>query len=308
MGKIVVIGSSNTDLVVTTPKIPVPGETILGNDFSIIGGGKGANQAVAAARAGGSVTFIAKVGNDDFGMNAVTGYKADNIKTDYVFRASDRPSGIAIIIVEEGSGQNSIVVAGGANKSLSIDDIKAAEKIISEADVVLMQLEIPLEVVEFSLKLARKYGVKTILNPAPAQPLGDELLSLVDIITPNESESQILTGINLLSDEDVKKAAAKLLEKVNESVVVTLGSQGVYFVSKNGENGFVPTTKVEAVDTTAAGDVFNGYFATALSEGKSCMEAIPVSIKAATFSVTRKGAQPSIPKIEELIAVLNEFN
>jgi ribokinase len=241
-------------------------------------------------------------------MNAVTGYKADNIKTDYVFRASDRPSGIAIIIVEEGSGQNSIVVAGGANKSLSIDDIKAAEKIISEADVVLMQLEIPLEVVEFSLKLARKYGVKTILNPAPAQPLRDELLSLVDIITPNESETQILTGINPVSDKDVKKAAAKLLEKVNESVVVTLGSQGVYFVSKNGENGFIPTTKVEAVDTTAAGDVFNGYFATALSEGKSCMEAIPVSNKAATISVTRKGAQPSIPKIEELSTVLNEFN
>lgn len=308
MGKIVVIGSSNTDMVVTTPKIPVPGETILGNDFSIIGGGKGANQAVAAARAGGNVTFVAKVGNDDFGRNAVTGYKSDNIDTSYICIDSVKPSGIAIIIVEEGSGQNSIVVAGGSNKSLSIDDIKSAEKLISEADVILIQLEIPLDVVEFSLKLAKKYGIKTILNPAPAQPLSDELLGLVDIITPNESESQILTGINPLSDEDVKKAAAKLLEKVNESVVVTLGSQGVYFVSKNGENGFVPTTKVDAVDTTAAGDVFNGYFAAALSEGKSCMEAIPVSIKAATFSVTRKGAQPSIPKIEELITVLNEFN
>ena len=190
MGEIVVIGSSNTDMVVTTPKILVPGETILGNDFSIIAGGKGANQAVAAARAGGNVTFVAKVGNDDFGRNAITGYKADNIDTSYICIDSANPSGIAIIIVEEGSGQNSIVVAGGSNKSLSIDDIKSAEKLISEADVVLIQLEIPLEVVEFSLKLARKYGVKTILNPAPAQPLSDELLSMVDIITPNESETQ----------------------------------------------------------------------------------------------------------------------
>ena len=303
MGKIVVIGSSNTDMVVTAPKIPAPGETILGNKFSIIAGGKGANQSVAAARAGGNVTFIAKVGNDDFGRNSVTGFKADNIDTSYICIDPVNPSGIAIIIVEEGSGQNSIVVAGGSNRSLSIDDIKAADKLISEADVVLIQLEIPLEVVEFSLKLAKNYGIKTILNPAPAQTLSDELLSLVDIITPNESETQILTGLNPLNDDDVQKAAAKLLEKVNEAVLVTLGSQGVYFVSKNGEKGFVPTTKVEAVDTTAAGDVFNGYFAAALSEGKSCMEAIPLSNKAATISVTRKGAQPSIPKIEELINV-----
>ncbi|MCX6327307.1 MAG: ribokinase [Bacteroidia bacterium] len=301
MGKIVVIGSSNTDMVVTAPKIPVPGETILGNEFNIIAGGKGANQAVAAARAGGIVTFIAKVGDDDFGENAVAGYKADNINTDYIFIDPDRPSGIAIIIVEEGSGQNSIVVAGGANKSLSIDDIKSAEKLISESDVVLIQLEIPLEVVEFSLKLAKKYGVKTILNPAPAQPLSEEILSLVDIITPNESEMQILTGLNPENDGDVEKAAAKLLEKVNETVLVTLGSKGVYFISKSGENGFVPTIKVEAVDTTAAGDVFNGYLAAAIADGESYLEAISISNKAATISVTRKGAQPSIPKINELI-------
>ena len=300
MGKIVVIGSSNTDMVVTTPKIPVPGETILGNEFGVFPGGKGANQAVAAARAGGIVTFIAKVGDDDFGKNAVAGYKADKINTDYIFTDPDKPSGIAIIIVEEGSGQNSIVVAGGANKNLSIDDIKVTEKLISEADVALIQLEIPLEVVEFSLKLAKKYGVKTILNPAPAQSLSDEILSLVDIITPNESETQILTGLNLVSDEEIKIAASKLLEKVNETVVVTLGCKGVYYISKNGDNGFVPTIKVEAVDTTAAGDVFNGYLATSLSDGRSCMEAISVSNKAATISVARKGAQPSIPKIGEL--------
>ena len=240
------------------------------------------------------------MGDDDFGKNAVTGYKIDNINTDHIFIDPDKPSGIAIIIVEEASGQNSIVVAGGANKSLSIDDIITAEKLISEADVVLIQLEIPLEVVEYSLKLAKKYGVRTILNPAPAQPLSDEILSLVDIITPNESETQILTGLNLVSDEEITIAAAKLLEKVNEAVMVTLGSQGVYFISKNGEKGFVQTTKVEAVDTTAAGDVFNGYLAAALSEGKSCLEAISIPNKAAAISVTRKGAQPSIPKIGEL--------
>lgn len=289
-------------MVVTAPKIPVPGETILGNEFSIIAGGKGANQAVAGARAGGMVTFVAKVGNDDFGKNAIAGYKSDKINTDYIFIDPDRPSGIAIIIVEEGSGQNSIVVAGGANKSLSIDDIKSAEIPISEAEVVLVQLEIPLEVVEFSLKLAKKYGVKTILNPAPAQLLGDEILSIVDIITPNETEIHILTGLNPVTEEDVKNAAAKLLEKVNESVLVTLGSQGVYFTSKNGDNGFVPTSKVEAIDSTAAGDVFNGYLAAALSDGKSYLEAISVSNKAATISVTRKGAQPSIPRLEEIVS------
>jgi ribokinase len=300
MGKIVVIGSCNTDMVVTAPKIPVPGETILGNEFSIIAGGKGANQAVAAARAGGMVTFVAKVGDDNFGIDAIKGYKADKIDTSYVFKDPDTPSGIAIIIVEEGSGQNSIVVAGGANKKLNIDDIKAVEKIISEADVVLIQLEIPLVVVEFSLKLAKQYGVKTILNTAPAQPLSDELLRLVDIITPNESEARILTGLDPVSDEEVKRAAAKLLEKVNEAVIITLGSRGVYFVSKSGENGFVPTTNVVAVDTTAAGDVFNGYLAAAMADGKSYLDAISISNKAATISVTRKGAQPSIPIMNEL--------
>lgn len=301
MGKIVVIGSSNTDMVVTTPKIPVQGETIMGNEFNVFPGGKGANQAVAAARADGNVSFIAKVGDDDFGRNAVLGYKEDKINTDNIFIDPNKPSGIAVIIIDENTGQNSIVVVGGANNNLSIDDIKTSEKIISEADVVLIQLEIPLEVVEFSLKLAKQYGVKTILNPAPAQFLSDDILRLVDIITPNESETQILTGLNLSSDEDVKMAAARLLEKVNDAVLVTLGSQGVYFISKNGVNGFVPTIKVEAIDTTAAGDVFNGYFAAALSVGKSFMESISVSNKAAAFSVTRKGAQPSIPKITELI-------
>jgi len=300
MGKIVVIGSSNTDMVVSSPKMPVPGETVMGNDFDIIPGGKGANQAVAAARAGGDVTFIAKVGEDDFGRNAVVGYDAEKINTDNIFIDPNKPSGIAVIIVEEETAQNSIVVASGANGCLSVDDIKSVENVISEADVVLIQLEIQLEVVEYSLKLAKQHGATTILNPAPAQFLSDEILSLVDIITPNESETQILTGLSSDSDEDIKEAADKLLNKVNDTVLVTLGSKGVYFISKSDGADFVPTIKVEAVDTTAAGDVFNGYFATALAGGKSYKEAIKIANKAAAISVTRKGAQPSIPKIEEL--------
>ena len=300
MGKIVVIGSSNTDMVVTSPKMPAPGETVMGNDFDIIPGGKGANQAVAAARADGNVIFIAKIGNDDFGRNAVAGYKKDNINTDNIFVDPDNPSGIAVIIVEESTGQNSIVVSSGANKNLSIDDIKKIEKVIAEADVVLFQLEIPLNVVEYSLKIANQQGIKTILNSAPAQPLSDNILSLVDIITLNESETHILTGINPDNEKEIKKAATKLLGKVNDTVMVTLGSKGVYFISKNGDEGFIPSIKVKAVDTTAAGDVFNGYLATAIADGKNYKEAISFANKAAAISVTRKGAQPSIPYVIEL--------
>jgi ribokinase len=302
MAKIVVIGSSNTDMVVSSPKMPVPGETVMGNEFNIIPGGKGANQAVAAARANGKVTFIAKVGNDDFGRNAIAGYKADKINTDHIFVDPINPTGIAVIIVEETTGQNSIVVASGANGNLLVEEIKGIKEVIIRADIVLMQLEIPLDVVYNALKICKKQNVKTILNPAPATHLSDAMLSLVDIITPNESEIHILTGVNPKGEKDIRKAAAKLLEKVNDSVIVTLGDKGVYFVSKSGEHGFVPTTKVNAVDTTAAGDVFNGYLATAIADGKSYKESISLANKAAAISVTIKGAQPSIPKIEDIIS------
>ncbi len=300
MGKIVVVGSSNTDLVITSSKLPLPGETVIGNEFNIFAGGKGANQAVAAARAGGDVLFVAKVGDDDFGKKAIEGYKKDNINTNKIGVDSEKPSGIAIILVNESTGQNSIVVASGSNSELSIDDIKRVRTGIKEADVLLVQLEIPLEVVEFSLKVAKDNGVKTILNPAPAQPLNDELLSLVDIITPNETEAKILIGIEPNNENTIKRAAAKLLTKVNDTVVITLGSKGVYYASKNGNEGIIPSIKVDAVDTTAAGDVFIGYLAAFIADGKNYEEAIKLSNKAAAISVTRKGAQPSIPKINEL--------
>lgn len=300
MGKIIVIGSSNTDMVITSPKLPLPGETVLGNEFDIIAGGKGANQAVAAARAGGKVTFIAKVGDDDFGKNAIEGYNQDKINTSFITVDKEKPSGVAVILVDELTGQNSIVVAPGSNSKLSVADIDAIELEIKTAQVVLVQLEIPLDTVERALKFAKEAGVKTILNPAPAQALSNELLSYVDIITPNETETQVLIGIDPSDSSKVEEAAQTLLNKVGETALITLGSKGVYYASKNGDNGYVETTKVNAVDTTAAGDVFNGYLAAQLAEGNSLVEAIKIANKAATISVTRKGAQPSIPQLNEL--------
>lgn len=300
MGKIVVIGSSNTDMVVTSSKMPLPGETVMGNEFDVIPGGKGANQAVAAARAGGNVSFVAKVGNDDFGKQAIDGYQKDNINTENILIDSVKPTGVAVIIVDENSGQNSIVVAPGSNGNLTVADIEKIESEIKSADVLLVQLEIPIETVQAALGIAKKGNVTTILNPAPAQFLSDELLSLVDIITPNETETQILIGINPVNSKDIKVAAAQLLKKVNQSVIITLGSSGVYFISKNTNGEFVPTTKVDPVDTTAAGDVFNGYFASALANGNSFKKAIQVANAAAAISVTRKGAQPSAPTLLEV--------
>ncbi len=301
MGKIVVIGSSNTDLVVSSKKLPSPGETILGGDFNLIAGGKGANQAVAAARAGSDVMFVSKVGNDYFGDKALEGYKKDNINLDHIFTDPDKPSGVAIILVDETTGQNSIVVAPGSNSSLSIADIKQVEKEIALADIVLVQLEIPLETVEYVFQVAKEHKVKTILNPAPARPLSDELLGMVDIITPNETETEILVGVDPAEEQNLKEAGERLLSKVRGAVLITLGEQGVYFVSKNGENTLIPSMKVKAVDTTAAGDVFNGYLASALSDGKSFEEAIAIANKAAAISVTIRGAQPSIPMMDELV-------
>lgn len=301
MGKIVVIGSSNTDMVITSSKMPLPGETVMGNDFSIIPGGKGANQAVACARAGAETTFIAKVGNDDFGRKAIEGYVKDKIDTQHIWVDDKKPTGVAVIIVDENTGQNSIVVAAGSNAELLLDDIQQLEEVIAKADVLLVQLEIPIQSVELALKIAKKAHVLTILNPAPAQFLSNKILSYVDIITPNETEIAYLLGRGELQTEsDIKEAAQQLLVKVNQSVIITLGSKGVYFKNKHGASGFMNTNKVNAIDTTAAGDVFNGYLAAALSRKIQFPDALKWANKAASISVTRKGAQPSVPYLNEV--------
>lgn len=290
---IVVIGSSNTDMIVKTPYIPLPGETILGGTFNTAAGGKGANQAVSCARAGGKVTFVARVGDDMFGEQALRGFRKDGINVDFVVKDGRAPSGVALIIVDD-KGQNSIAVASGANSNLSVPDVEAAADTISSAAFLLMQLEIPIETVAAAARMAADKNVRVILNPAPAQPLSDELLRNVTIITPNETEASMLTGIKVEDQASACKAAETLVSKGVKSVIITMGSAGAY-VHCDDFRGMVPGFKVEAVDTTAAGDTFSGTLAVALAEGKTLEQATVFANAAAALSVTKLGAQPSAP-------------
>ncbi len=291
--KILVVGSSNTDMIVKVPRIPQPGETILGGEFVTSAGGKGANQAVAAARAGGDVTFIARVGNDIFGRQATSGFVQDKINTRFIIRDPHRPSGVALIFVA-GGGQNSIAVASGANGHLSPTDVKRAKFAFARADLMLAQLETPLETVMAAIRFAAKNGLPVILNPAPARRLPASLLRLVSVLTPNENEAELLTGIKITNDNTVARAAKKLHARGVKSVIITLGAHGAFVSDKTGERR-VPGFKVKAVDTTAAGDVFNGVLAVALAEGRVLDDAVRFACAAAALSVTRLGAQASAP-------------
>lgn len=304
--EIVVVGSSNTDMIVKVPRIPRPGETILGGKFSTAAGGKGANQAVAAARSGGEVTFIARVGEDMFGQQALRGFEADQINTQYVKIDPLEPSGVALIFVDE-KGENSIAVASGANACLSPADVDEAAAAIRSADILLMQLETPLETVRRAAEIARQAGVKVILNPAPAARLDDALLANLTIITPNESEAELLTGVPVADTASAETAAKALLDRGVDVVIITLGSKGA-LLKTTDLTKIVPGFKVKAVDATAAGDVFNGSLAVALAEGKSLEQAVRFANAAAALSVTKLGAQPSVPKREEIERLLDKMD
>lgn len=298
MNKIIVIGSSNTDMVIKADKLPVPGETILGGKFIITPGGKGANQAVGAARLNGNVTFISKTGNDDFGRQAVKLYQNERINTDYVFTDRNNPSGVALITVDS-KGENCIVVASGANATLSVQDIEQARAEIETGNFLLMQLETPIETVEYAAKLAKQRGIKVILNPAPARELSSSLIENLYLITPNKNEAELLSGIKISDLECAQRAAEVISQKGVDNVVITLGNQGV-LVKEKDSCCFVEAQKVIAVDTTAAGDTFNGALCVALSEGKNLSKAVEFASKAAAISVTRMGAQSSIPQRSEI--------
>lgn len=303
MKNIVVIGSSNTDMVVKTSHLPVPGETVLGGDFFMNAGGKGANQAVAAARYGNRVVFVAKTGNDLFGEQVRKSMKEDGIVTDYVFIDEEHPSGVALITIDQ-KAENCIVVAGGANMYLKPEDIDKAKDEILGGDVVLMQLETPIETVEYAAKMAAEAGVKVILNPAPApaEPLSKELISNLFLITPNRSEASRLTGIEVSDLASAQRAALALYDMGAKNVIVTLGSEGS-LVYDGHMMMRVEAIKVEAVDTTAAGDTYNGVLASVIAEGKSLIDAVHEANIAGAISVTRMGAQPAAPTREEIIAM-----
>lgn len=303
MKNIVVIGSSNTDMVVKTSHLPLPGETVLGGDFFMNAGGKGANQAVAAARYGNRVVFVAKTGNDLFGEQVRKSMKEDGIVTDYVFIDEEHPSGVALITIDQ-KAENCIVVAGGANMYLKPEDIDKAKDEILGGDVVLMQLETPIETVEYAAKMAAEAGVKVILNPAPApaEPLSKELISNLYLITPNRSEASRLTGIEVTDLASAQRAALALYDMGAKNVIVTLGSEGS-LVYDGHMMMRVEAIKVEAVDTTAAGDTYNGVLASVIAEGKSLIDAVHEANIAGAISVTRMGAQPAAPTREEIIAM-----
>lgn len=298
MKKILVIGSANTDMVIKTDKLPCPGETIVGGTFMVNSGGKGANQAVAAARLGGEVTFITKRGNDLFGNKSVGLLMREGIDTQYVIKDMDHPSGVALLNVDS-SGRTSGVTAPGSNNYLNPENIP--EKIFKSGnfEILLLQLEIPAQTVEYSALSAWKNGIKVILNPAPVQELPDELYKYLWLLTPNENEAEALTGIRV-TDENSAEAASKVFQfRGVKNVIISMGAIGAYVKSQN-YSGIIPAVKVKVIDTTAVGDVFNGALAVALAESNDFRSAVVFANKAASISATRMGAQASAPYRKEI--------
>ena len=303
-GNLVVLGSINADHILNLESFPRPGETVTGSHYQVAFGGKGANQAVAAGRSGANIAFIACTGDDATGESVRQQLASDNIDVAPVSVIQGESTGVALIFVN-GEGENVIGIHAGANAALSTKLVEDQQQLIANADALLMQLESPLESVLAAAKIAHQNGTQVVLNPAPARELSDELLALVDIITPNETEAEKLTGVKVQNDEDAAKAAQVLHSKGIDTVIITLGSRGVW-ASQKGKGQRVPGFKVQAIDTIAAGDTFNGALMTALLEDKPLADALRFAHAAAAIAVTRKGAQPSVPWRKEIDEFLSQ--
>ncbi|WP_419885792.1 ribokinase [Paenibacillus sp. B-A-8] len=302
---IVVIGSLNMDMVVRTNRAPNAGETLMGQAFALSPGGKGANQAVAAARLGAEVSMIGSVGKDTFGSEMLEIIKQEGIHIEHISVSETEATGVASIVIEE-DGENRIIVVPGANIDLSVDDILALESVISQAEMIVMQLEMELAMSEHAIAIAHRHGIPVILNPAPARVLKDEMLGQVSYLTPNETEAGILTGMTVDSLETAEQAARILLQKGVKNVIVTLGSKGALIVNAEGAKS-VPGFPVKAIDTVAAGDSFNGALAQQLVLGKTLEEAVSFANAVGALAVGKEGAIPSLPQLSEVEQFLNMY-
>ena len=297
MKNICVIGSLNMDLVVNVDKMPKPGQTIIGSNFKEVPGGKGANQAVAMARLNGNVSMIGKVGEDGFGQTLINSLKNDKVDTTYI-KTTKGATGVALITVDN-NAQNSIVVSPGANFEVKEEDIDNNIEAIKNSDIVVLQLETPLNTIKYALKKSKELNKYTILNPAPALKLDDEIIKNVDLLTPNETELEIISGVSIETEEDIQKAAQIMIEKGVKELIVTLGSKGSLYINKE-KSIFKKAYKVEAVDTTAAGDSYTAALAVALSKDKNIKEAMDFVSKVGALSVLKEGAQSSLPTLEDV--------
>ncbi|WP_144550583.1 ribokinase [Bacillus sp. X1(2014)] len=305
MSKVVVVGSYVVDLMSRTPHLPKPGETVLGGPFQMGPGGKGGNQATAAARSGSEVTFLTKLGDDVFGREALKHFTKENVNTEYIKVDPNQATGAALIEVDE-KGENSIVVALGACGTITEEEVVEAEEKIKEADIVLLQLETSIEAIVTTVKLARNHGVPIILNPAPYQEFPREILRDVAFITPNETEAFELTGVEV-KDESTALTAAQMIHELGvKSVIITLGSKGAFLYTGGGTGELIPSFTVEAVDTTGAGDAFNGGLAHAISNGYAVENAMKFANAVAALSVTKIGTAPAMPYKHEVEALLSK--
>jgi ribokinase len=300
--KVLVIGSSNTEMIFQAPAIPAAGEIVLGSSFSMSPGGRGLNQAIAAARAGGEVVYIGRTGNDLFGEQIIQVLQQDNIDTSYVIRDKTMASGISSIVVDA-HGESGITITPGANINLSDQDILKTSSVISSAEIVLLQLDIPIETVRFAADLAGSSGARIILNPTPALPVSDELLKSISILTPSASQAEILTGITITDERSAELAGRILLERGLSRVIITLRSKGAMVID-NGGAEHVPGFEMLSIDASLVNDVFNGALVVALSEGKNFYEAVLFANAAAAISASRQGALSSIPYRQDILEVL----